>query len=151
MQGIFKNGNQLIVNGADSDERILVDNFYNALNIRTNTLKLDQVLDINGDTNGLMFSIVNNELPDIVAFPLEKVTINKGESQEITIQTKPGNCVCYVSTSDSKIVTANSVESLSTVNVNAVEVGTAKVNVILEAAGYNNLSFSFEVEVVQGE
>lgn len=151
MQGIFKNGNQLIVNGADSDERILIDNFYESMQNPQNTLKVDQVLDINGDADGLMFSVKNNILPDIVTFPHDKVTVKKGESTSVQIQTKPVECACFVTSNNVSVATAYSGTAFSTVVIEGVDVGITQITVILQALGYNQVVYTLDVEVVQGE
>lgn len=57
MNAIFKSDNKLVINGADSSEILLINNFI--VNSETKSLKATPTLDINGDASGLVLELVD--------------------------------------------------------------------------------------------
>lgn len=57
MNAIFKSDNKLVINGADSSEILLINNFI--VNSETKLLKATPTLDINGDASGLVLELVD--------------------------------------------------------------------------------------------
>lgn len=57
MNAIFKSDNKLVINGADSSEILLINNFI--VNSETKSLKTTPTLDINGDASGLVLELVD--------------------------------------------------------------------------------------------
>lgn len=47
MQAILKSSNKIIINGADSSEKIVLENFKDLANDKSNDIKVETVLDIN--------------------------------------------------------------------------------------------------------
>lgn len=72
MNAIFKGNNKIIVNGADSSEKILLEDFCNSLT-EDKEVKLTKLYDINGVASGLAIEIVDKPTPE------EPEEVNDGE------------------------------------------------------------------------
>ena len=55
MQAILKSESKIIITGADSSEKILLENIVKEA--ENKTVKFETVLDINGDTTGCLISL----------------------------------------------------------------------------------------------
>lgn len=63
MNAIFKDNNKIIVNGADSSEKILLEEFCNSL-VEGKEIKLTKLYDINGVVSGIAIEIVDKPVPE---------------------------------------------------------------------------------------
>ena len=61
MQAILKSENKLLINGADTSEKILVENLVKLGNDTNKEIKFESVLDINGEVTGCMITIEDKE------------------------------------------------------------------------------------------
>ena len=137
MQGVFKSGNKLIVNCADSDERILINDFYDECLKSTNKINVEKVLDINGDADGLIFSIVNTILPDIAVFPVDNVELTVDSPLELDIQTNPKDGINIFSVSDD-YVKVETVAGSTEVTLTGLKEGSSIIHLIISKDGYND-------------
>lgn len=136
MQGIFKDGKKLIVNGADSDERILVNNFFEEVTSPNNVIEVNKVLDINGDADGLIFTAVNTVLPDITVFTISPITIFNNIPYKLEIQTNPKEGINIYSLSN-EYVKVETIENSNEILLTGLVNGTTTVPIIIEKEGYN--------------
>ena len=68
MQAIMKKDNKIIINGADSSERILLENLVAQSKNENKKIVLENILDINGDVNGILIALT--DIPEEV--PVEE-------------------------------------------------------------------------------
>lgn len=60
MNAIFKDNNKIIVNGADSSEKILLEDFCDSLT-EEKEVKITKLYDINGVVSGIAIEITDPE------------------------------------------------------------------------------------------
>lgn len=60
MNAIFKDDNKIIINGADSSEKILLEELCNKVE-EGKTVKITKLFDINGDVSGIAVELVDGE------------------------------------------------------------------------------------------
>lgn len=63
MNAIFKDNNKIIVNGADSSEKILLQDFCDSLT-EGKEVKITKLYDINGVVSGIAIEIVDVPVPE---------------------------------------------------------------------------------------
>jgi len=63
MNAIFKDNNKIIVNGADSSEKILLEEYCNSLT-GDKEVKITKLYDINGVVSGIAIEIVDKPVPE---------------------------------------------------------------------------------------
>ena len=61
MKAIFKEKQELILNSADSNEQLILDEFINKANNGKFDVVYTKLLDINGDINGMAIELVKHE------------------------------------------------------------------------------------------
>lgn len=86
MQAIMKKDNKIIINGADSSERILLENLVAQSKNENKKIVLENILDINGDVNGILMALTDIPEESNTEAPIEesadeepKVEIPSGE------------------------------------------------------------------------
>lgn len=60
MQSILKSENKILINGADSSEKILIENLVNKANLEGSKTTFESVLDINGDITGCLITVIES-------------------------------------------------------------------------------------------
>lgn len=63
MNAIFKDNNKIIVNGADSSEKILLEDFCNSFT-EDKEIKITKLYDINGVVSGIAIEAVDKPVPE---------------------------------------------------------------------------------------
>lgn len=63
MNAIFKDNNKIIVNGADSSEKILLEEYCNSLT-EDKEVKITKLYDINGVVSGIAIEVVDKPVPE---------------------------------------------------------------------------------------
>lgn len=76
MQAIMKKDNKIIINGADSSERILLENLVAQSKNENKKIVLENILDINGDVNGILIA-----LTDIPEESTEEIPVEEDSSE----------------------------------------------------------------------
>lgn len=71
MQAIMKKDNKIIINGADSSERILLENLVAQSKNENKKIVLENILDINGDVNGILMALTDISEESTVEAPIE--------------------------------------------------------------------------------
>lgn len=74
MQAIMKKDNKIIINGADSSERILLENLVAQSKNENKKIVLENILDINGDVNGILMALTDISEESTVEAPIEEST-----------------------------------------------------------------------------
>ena len=60
MNAIFKDNDKIIINGADSSEKILLEELCNMVEAGK-SVKITKLYDVNGDVSGIAIQVVDEE------------------------------------------------------------------------------------------
>lgn len=71
MKAIFKDNNDLIINLADDNERIILEDFNDKYNSGEYDLEFHKTLNINGDIDGMVIQLKEKEQPEPNVEPTE--------------------------------------------------------------------------------
>lgn len=86
MQAIMKKDNKIIINGADSSERILLENLVAQSKDENKKIVLENILDINGDVNGILIALTDIPKESTEELPVEESPV---EDSSPTIKPTP--------------------------------------------------------------
>lgn len=64
MKAVFKEKKKLVLNSADSNEELLLEEFIKKANNKKFNIVYTKLLDINGDVNGMAIELVNKTKPE---------------------------------------------------------------------------------------
>lgn len=148
MQAIFKNPEELILNGADNNERALLNSFIEASKDENTKIETSALYDINANVSGMSAKLVKHVLPKIQYFE-EPIKVEEDATVIKTIKTDPANCTIYINS------VANNFE-VNTVGIDQLEiigktVGTEILEAYIYKEGYETLKVEIPVEVIEKE
>ena len=64
MKAVFKEKKKLVLNSADSNEELILEEFIKKANNKKFDIVYTKLLDINGDVNGMAIELVNKTTPE---------------------------------------------------------------------------------------
>lgn len=146
MQAIFKKPDELIINGADNNERALLNSYIEESAKPTTKVETTALYDINANVSGMSVKVVETELPKIKYFD-EPIIIGISKEVTKTLKTDPEDCTVYANNNDAKVctvVTANP----GKITVSGNELGNTAIELFVTKEGYETLNIKIPVEVV---